>query len=371
MNKPYNILHILPTLHFSGAEKIVQLICRHLDKGSFRPSIVCAGEPLAGLYRAEGHPVEISNVLLPLPGNLIHLRSIIKRRNINLIHAHDHRASLGAWLASRFLGEIPIVSHIHNTNPWLTGWHPWKFVELFMRERYKVSIACSKTVKDYYLQFNKRAKKANIQTVTNGIEIVPRKPVNRENLTREIGIPHGYFVFGTVGRLDEQKGIDQLLIGFKEVVANLKNVFLLIVGTGSKEHELKMLAAKLGLTGHVSFTGYRDNVCDIFQIMDAFVLASRWEGLPMVLIEAMSLAVPVIATKVGGVGELVRNGETGFLIEPGNIDDLVKKMIIINKENEIRQKLSCSGHELVAREFDVVKQVKKIEDIYFTLLRGD
>lgn len=368
MNKPYNILHIVATGRLNGAERMVQLICRHMLRDTFNPFIVCAGEPLCGIYRSEGHPVETSDVLLPLPGNVIRLRSIINRKRINLIHAHDHRASLTAWLASRFSSGIPLVSHIHNTNPWLTGWHPWKLVETFMRGRYPVSIACSETVRKYYMQFNPRAKKSIIHTVSNGIEITSHKPVNRQILAQELGIPEGRFVYGTVGRLEEQKGIDQLLIAFKKVTAHLENVFLLIVGAGPLEHELKKLTVDLELSRHVAFTGYRDNVYEIFQLMDAFVLASRWEGLPMVLIEAMAQSLPVVATDVGGVGELVRNGETGFLIAPGNIDDLAKMMIEINDKSELRQNLACSAHRLIKREFNVVNQVRKIENIYLSLL---
>lgn len=368
--KPYNILHILPTGRLQGAERVVQLICRYLDKSVFSPYIVCSGEPLAGIYRDEDYPVEVINVLQPWPGNLLRLRKLMQRNRIDLIHAHDHRASLAAWLAGRFAGGIPLVSHIHNTNPWLAGWHPLKLIEMFMRGRYQASIACSETVKNYYLQFNSRVKKSSLHTVTNGIEILPRRPVARDNLAHELGIPDNHFVYGTVGRLDEQKGMDQLLIAYKEVVGHLDNVFLLIVGAGTLEQELKRLAAELELDAKVAFVGYRADVNALLQMMDAFVLASRWEGLPMVLMEAMAQQLPVIATAVGGVGELVIDGETGLLIAPGDINALAEKMVVINRENQLRQKLALSGYEHVVRNFNVVNQVKKIEAIYYDLLRG-
>ena len=370
MKPPYNVLHIVATNHLSGAERMVQLIGKNLNHEVFHPIIVCTGEPLSQIYKRDGHVVEIADVLQPLPGNILRLRSIIRKRNIHLIHAHDHRASLLAWLGTRLLGRIPVISHIHSTNPWLKGWQPFKLVEIIIRNRYDISIACSDTVRNYFLRYNPFLKTGKILTVTNGIEIEGHSPVNQDIVLNSLEIPPERFIYGTVGRLHHLKGIDLLLRAFKVVSACSEQALLLIVGSGPEEHALKALARELGLEDRVVFTGYREDVYNLFQVMDVFVLASRWEGLPMVLMEAMSRSLPVVATDVGGVRELVRPGETGLLVNSGDVAELAEKMIFLYRQRGFAVALATSGFELIRGRFDITKQVKRIEKLYQALLEG-
>ncbi|MEW6181592.1 MAG: glycosyltransferase family 4 protein [Bacillota bacterium] len=366
---PYNILHLLSTNRLSGAERIVQLITRHLNSSRFHSIITCGGDPLREVYKADGHPVEVMDVRFPTPSNIFRLRGILKYRHVHLIHAHDHRASLLAWMSSRFLlRRIPMISHIHNANPWLKQWHPFKLVDLVMRNRYNISIACSETVKEYYLRHNFTLKPTKVVTVTNGIEINDYGKVNRDAVAQNTGLPTQRFVFGTVGRLDEQKGIDLLLHAFREVANRLENVSLVIVGTGPDEQVLKKTARQLGINEHVVFTGYREDVHELMQVMDVFVLASRWEGLPMVLMEAMALGIPVIASDVGGVRELVRPGETGLLVAAKDTADLAAKMCYLYRDRELAAELARAGAALVCENHNMARQVQKIEDIYNILL---
>jgi glycosyltransferase involved in cell wall biosynthesis len=365
---PYNILHLLSTNRLSGAERVVQLIARHLDPGLFRIIIACGGDPLRKVYEAGGHTVEVADVRLPTLRNVIRLRSIVRSRKVRLIHAHDHRASLLAWLGAGFPHRIPVVSHIHNANPWLKGRHPYRLVELLMRNRYDISVACSDMVRKYFLRHNFTLLPTKVVTVTNGIEIKDWGRVNRDLVAQNLGLPIQHFIFGTVGRLDEQKGIDLLLEAFKEVTGRLEDVYLLVVGTGPDEQGLKKLARELGINERVIFTGYREDVYDLMQIMNVFVLASRWEGLPMVLMEAMARGVPVIASDVGGVKELVRPEETGLLFVSGDTKDLAQKMCYLCQEKEVADRLAEAGSELVSESFNVVHQVQKIEKIYSAFL---
>lgn len=367
----YNVLHILPSRRLSGAERIVQLVTKHLNRERFQPVIVCSGDPLRRIFEDEDRSVEVADAWSLNLRNIVRLRKIIKDWQIDLIHAHDHRASLLAWLSAGLRHRPPVISHIHNTNPWLRGCHFFKLAEIFIRNRYDLSIACSDTVRDYFLRHNPLLKPDKILTVKNGIEMTRPAPLNRDQTRRSLGIPLNRFVFGTVGRLDEQKGIDVLLKAFKRVTDSLSEVSLLVVGTGPDERSLKDLTAKLGLEEHVIFTGYQEDVHAMFQVMDVFVLASRWEGLPMVLMEAMMHSVPVIASDVGGVSELVIPEETGLLVRNGDITDLAAKMTRLYADKALAAKLAENGHGFIVRNFDITAQVKKIENVYHSLLRGE
>lgn len=363
-----NVLHVVSTNRLSGAERIVQLICRYLNQDLFKPVIVCAGDPLGKTYEDDGHLVELCPVALPTPISYLRMRKIIRKRDIRLIHAHDHRASLLAWLSTRVGLRVPLVSHIHCANPWLQGIHPFKVAELFLRRRYDISIACSEAIRDYYVKHNTLVDPERILVLTNSIEVKPCVLADRGPLLEELGIPAGNFVFGTVGRLDEQKGIDYLLPAFKEVAGKINKVTLLIVGTGPQQEALQGLSDQLGLAERVVFTGYRSDVEDLFGLMDAFVLPSRWEGLPMVLMEAMNHSLPIVSTIVGGVPELIRHGETGLLVRPGDINGLAASMLYLWENKDIAAGLGTAGLNLVREKHDITKQVEKMENIYKKLL---
>ncbi|MDD2496749.1 MAG: glycosyltransferase family 4 protein [Desulfitobacteriaceae bacterium] len=369
MQKTYNILHVLSTNRLSGAERIVQYIARYLDRQKYHPIILCTGYPLSKIYQREGFSVETLSSTSPTPVNILRLCSLIKRLKIDLIHAHDHRASLFSLICSRIGRQVPVVSHIHSTNPWLKKTHPFKLMEMFLRNRYEVSLACSDMVKKYYCLNNPFANPEKIITFLNGIEIKNPKKFD-QNILNDLGIVPDRFIFGTVGRLAEEKGIDVLLRAFNDVADKIADAVLLIVGAGPKETELKDLANELGLGRRVIFAGYREDVENIFPLIDVFVLPSRWEGLPMVLMEAMSFALPVISTDVGGIQELVFPNETGLLIPSGDHHQLAEKMLYLFREQEAAKRLGLAGQHFVREKHNITILIKNLEQIYSNLLGG-
>lgn len=374
---PYNILHIVSSPHLDGAERVVQLLSRHVDPTRYRTVIACPGEPLQGIYQAEGFSVERLDANRPTPGSILGLWRILTSRHIQLIHAHDHRASLLAWLCAGVWERKPVISHLHSANPWLRHCHPFCVAEALLRNRYSLTVACSQRVRNYFLHHNRLANGDRILTVVNGVELTGSKRSElkpgetRTEQKESLGIPPANFVFGVVGRLEKVKGMDVLLQAFALLRTKVSGVSLLIVGTGSKAEELQSLAKELGIAGDVVFTGYREDVMRLMELMDVFTLASRWEGLPMVIMEAMSLGLPVIATDVGGVGEVVLHGKTGLLVETENVAGLAAGMKCLYIDRVLRENLGTAGRRLVEQEFNALAQAKKIQNIYNRLLRGE
>lgn len=368
--KQYNVLHLVPSRTLGGAERMVQLIGRYLNRERFNQIIVCPEGPLKTIYEQEGHRLIAEDIGFPYPGTILRLRMLIKHLNIHLLHAHDHRASLLAWLCAWPHKRLPVISHLHSANPWMKGRHPHKVLEMLMRRRYDLTIACCENVREYFLKHNAWSRPERMITIANGIEIKTHPPVDREGLLTRLGIPGGCRIVGAVGRLEPLKGIDLLLKAFKKVALYYPFAVLLIVGTGSQELALKSLAGELGLENEVFFTGYREDVHDLFQLMDVFALASRWEGLPMVLLESMSHSLPVVAADVGGTAEAVQPGKTGFLVRSGDVDDLADKLLRLCLDKELSVRMGLAGYSLVKDRFDIVKQSARIEGLYESLLAG-
>ena len=367
MKHKINILHILATDRLQGAEKTALMIDRHLDRKKFNSFIICAGDPLARYLRSHGSIVEVLDVKKVSLSNMLGLKRIIAEKKIDLLHASGYRASLFALLTSGLFIKKPVISHIHSADPRISRLTVLKLVEVATRNRFDLSIACSDLVRTYYLKHNRFTIPEKIVSVSNGIEIVFHKPRPEalNSLKENLGIPAGNFIFSYIGRMVKLKGVDVLLRAFRLISGeNRDGPVLLLIGSGPMEPELRKLAAGLNLSSRVIFTGYRNDIEDLLEITDVFVLPSRREGLPNVLLEAMSHSKPVIASDVGGVKELVIHGRTGLLVPPGDAGRLAEYMFLMQNSPALREKIGESGCRHVRKNFNIEAKVRDIEKLY-------
>ena len=155
--------------------------------------------------------------------------------------------------------------------------------------------------------------------IANGIDVASfREPCDIRAIRRSLGIPLDAPLIGTVGRLAEIKRQDLLILAFANVKSRIPDAHLLLVGDGPLLHELTNLVGDLGLGDHVHFAGYQPHAAPYLQAMDVFALTSRSEGMPQALLEAAVIGVPIVASRVGGIPEVIESGRTGLLIEPGD-----------------------------------------------------
>ena len=139
-----------------------------------------------------------------------------------------------------------------------------------------------------------------------------------ESLRRDLGIPHGVPVIGTVGRLNEVKSQDLLIRSFAQISNHDPKPHLLLVGDGPERHRLQQLAEDLGISERVHFAGYQSRPEQFLHVMDIFALTSRLEGMPLVILEAWAAGLPVVASRVGGVPKMLAQGQTGLLFDSGD-----------------------------------------------------
>jgi glycosyltransferase involved in cell wall biosynthesis len=174
----------------------------------------------------------------------------------------------------------------------------------------------------------------------------------------------GDYKIGFVGRLSEEKGIHTLIRAMVIIREKLPEATLIIVGTGPLEDELKHMVENLHLDSHVNFVGYRENVFEVLKHLDLFVLPSRTEGCPIVVLEAMAMRLPVVATRVGGTPELIDEGESGLLVPQSDPEKLAEAILKILLDKEIGHKMGNRGGEMAFNKFHPSKFVDQLERLY-------
>ena len=188
---------------------------------------------------------------------------------------------------------------------------------------------------------------------------------------RRLGLPSGRMLVGAVGRLSPEKGYDLLIHAIDRLVRDGIDVGLVVVGEGKERGRLEALAAELGLEDRVRLPGFSADAIPWYEAMDAFGLSSHREGLPNVVLEALSMEVPVVATRVGGVPRLIRHGENGLLVEAGSVGQLTGALETILSDRSQSERLSHEGRHTVTTRYSFESRMEKIAKLYDDLLARD
>ncbi len=239
------------------------------------------------------------------------IRSCIKKHKIDLVHTHNYRATILALLAS---GKCPVIATVHTAMP-AKGYRMrfWQWLEMQCLKRMPQVIAVSHAVHNWLLSKGIHAE--NIRVCHNACPKPPANLTEVNTLRGKLGIPLEVIVIAYVGRLTEGKGLEILL----DAISGLP-VHLLLVGDGPLRSGLQLKSRELNLNVH--FTGNVTNPFSLYALSDIVVLPSEMEALPMSLIEAAALGKPVVATNVGGIPEIITDGDNGLLIPYGDTQAL-------------------------------------------------
>ena len=302
---------------------------------------------------------------------ILKIYSLIKRIKPNTAHTHLIHADIYGTLACRIAGVPRIVSSKHNHDPFRA--HPIFRLTSFIVSRYHDRIiAISESLKEF-LHEVEGIEKEKITVIKYGLNpeqfvSVSTKSNKRLTLRTEFKIPHDYIIMGNVARLIPQKGYPFLIDAFHDLVKEGFKIVLVIVGEGLLREELQNQVRYLGLEDKVFFTGYRTDAIQLMYKFDIFVFPSIWEGFGLVLLEAMALSKPIVASNVSAIPEIVVDGETGFLVMPGNVSGLKNAMKKLIVSPDLRKSMGEKGRERLNTEFSVEKMVKKTEELYNKLL---
>jgi glycosyltransferase involved in cell wall biosynthesis len=230
-------------------------------------------------------------------------------------------------------------------------------------------VAVSESIKEDIIKYDK-IDPSKILVIHNGVDISKFAPDGRfHDIRKEFAITDSDVVIGFIGRLVPAKGIEYLIDAFSHLERNLKNIKLLIVGHGSLLDRLRERAHEHSINGSVLFTGERHDIPDILSGIDIFVMPSVAEGLPNSLLEAMAMRKPIIATSVGGIPEVIRNGINGLLVPPRNAESIITAIKKLLDKRHLAKKMGQSARYFVEENLSIQATARKWESLYISLLK--
>lgn len=296
------------------------------------------------------------------------LRGIVESRRHNVFHSHFQQGTYAAlWLRGKLKTPV-VIRTAHNVVEWEPGFVGKAketisdiFYPRFLDAEVGVSAAITEKLTKRYSTARKKLQPVQIY---NGINLPSTKPISTEpEIEKKI------FTIGSVGRLAEQKGYTHLLAAIPQVLQRHPEVTLVLLGDGELRSEVEAQVRQLGLENHVKIAGQVNNVLEQLEGFDLFVSSSLWEGLPTVIMEAMAVGVPVIATDIPGSREMISHRKNGWLVAPAAPSSLANAINKLIENPQLRRQLSQGGKQSV-KKYSIQEIAKSYKNLYDSLLTG-
>jgi glycosyltransferase involved in cell wall biosynthesis len=292
--------------------------------------------------------------------------ALCRRENVAIWHGHDYKSNALGLLLARFW-PMRLVTTVHGWGV-TGGRRAWYYAVDRLSLRFYERVIC---VSDDLLSqcVAARVAKARCRLVHNAIdtEHFMRRQTHDE-AKRRLGFNPGRLLVGAVGRLSAEKGFDALIAAADRLLSGGLDIELCIVGEGHERAALEGLIVRLGRQDRIRLAGYQGDTLGWYEAMDTYVLASLREGLPNVVLEAMAMEVPLVATRIAGVPRIVADGVNGVLIAPDDIDGMVAALRRVLEDQPLRARLAREGRETVEKSYSFAARMRKIRAIYDELL---
>jgi glycosyltransferase involved in cell wall biosynthesis len=302
------------------------------------------------------------------------LSNYFRRNQIDVLHTHKYKDNILAALAS-IRHRVPHrVRTVHGAPEPFAGLQAFKMnvyeVLDSVVNRWGVDrlLAVSFALREC---LGKRFGVDKVTCVHNAVELAQiRVTADAQDLRKELGLDQRDFVIGTMGRLHPVKGLEIFLRAARIIKDHGNRAKFLIAGDGPLKGRLQARAQQCGLGNEVMFLGHRSDAYNILGLMDVFVLPSLSEGMPLVLLEALALGRPVVATAVGGIPEVVEHEISGLLVPAGNHDDLAAGCLRVMADPVLAQELGHAGRKRVEEDFSADVMARNVANVYRALVSG-
>jgi glycosyltransferase involved in cell wall biosynthesis len=292
---------------------------------------------------------------------------LMRRGAFDLVHTHLIHADVLGGVAARLAGVRVVVSTKHGYEDYDRTSRAYRLAGLTARWTCKVitiSEALGRKVAEV-----ERIPSGKLTTIHYGIDCaVPAPEPSREVVRRSLGLPPDAFAVLSTGRLVPVKGYQYLIEAVGKLRAGGSSAILLIAGDGPERAALQAQAERLGIGDRVRFLGWRADVSTLLAGVDAFALATLGEGFGLAILEAMAQRLPVVATRVVAVPEIVHDGETGLLVPPRDPAALADALLALERDSELRRRFASAGQRRVLDHFSVARMVRDTEAVYADVL---
>jgi glycosyltransferase involved in cell wall biosynthesis len=362
------VLYVSHAFMVGGAEDMVLNLVRYLP-GRFAPSVMCIDQagPIGAEMAAAGVPLRVLGLTpgLARPFDFVRLRDAVFACQPHIVHTFLLTASLYGRLAAMLAGVPVVVGSEVNIYERKARLHT--LAERWLMRGTDAVVASAAAVREFYVD-QIGADRSKVEVIYNAVDWSQLETsLSRDEMRASLGIPAAAPVAGIVGRLTEQKA-HRVLFDAMARRSALSNLHLVVTGDGDLRDDLRRRVESLGLSPRVHFTGIRRDVGNVLAALDMFVMPSLWEGLPLALVHAMGAGLPVVASAVAGVPEVVQHGQTGMLVQPGDVDGLAAALERLVHDPAERSRLGLAARDYVRPRFGVDGFVGSTTALYDRLL---
>jgi sugar transferase (PEP-CTERM/EpsH1 system associated) len=336
-----------------GMEKLLVEFARHADRDRFALEFIAlgGGGPVAEEVAACGWPTHTLEKPEGLsPATVVRLGRLLRRLRVDVLHTHNNSPLIYSAPVARLAG---VRRHVHTRHEQNLNWgerHKRLFRVLTRRVDWLACVSADSAA----LSIENGVDPARVRTILNGVDL--------ERF--EFGGARAGGPAVIVARLRPEKDYPTLLRAVAQVVRRAPEFRLEVAGDGDEQAAVEALAAELGLADHVRFLGLVRDVPAVLRRASLFVLSSTSEGIPVTLLEAMARGLPVVATRVGGIPEVVADGETGLLVPPSDPAALAEALLALASDPARGEAMGRAGRERVESHFDVRRMVREYEALY-------
>jgi glycosyltransferase involved in cell wall biosynthesis len=351
------VLQIISPSKLAGAELYVTMLSKQMEAHGCKVIVLTKNVPsVVDRMRAEGLDVRADGLGGKInPRAVYRVMRLLKKERIDIINTHLSSASLTGSIAGRLAG-VPVVSTVHALNSALC----FRFANHLMA----VSGAAKKHIAEQGIDANR------ITVVYPGVDMDAFKPAGKRTEVREsLGIPADAPVVGIVAHLSEKKGHWVLLDAIEGIILKMPGVRFIFAGDGPLRDKLVHSTKVRGISESVMFLGFRDDVRDVIDCADVIVLPSiRGEGLPVSLIQAMAMHKPIVASRLSGIPELVKDGETGIVVTPGDPQELADAIVKLLSNCDLMKQMGDKARTRAELNFSLAESTEHTIDLYCRVL---
>jgi glycosyltransferase involved in cell wall biosynthesis len=303
----------------------------------------------------------------PLDGMVVpRLMNLCRRERVRIWHGHDYKTNLLGLLLSQFW-PMRLITTVHGWVHYTSRTPLYYWLDRLSIQHYAKVICVSQDLHDSCLRSGVAPDRCEL--IENGIDDTE---YTRERTVASakhyLGLESNRFLIGAAGRLSAEKGFDLLIRAVDSLRRQGIDASLIIVGEGDQRSALQALIVQLGQQEHIRLLGYRSDLRDLLQAMDVFVLSSVREGLPNVLLEAMALETPVLATRINGIPGLIQDRENGILVNSGDVEAITLGIKELAADPKRRALLGSKGRETVQTRFSFKERMRKIRNLYDSII---
>jgi glycosyltransferase involved in cell wall biosynthesis len=389
-SEPVKVLRVIARLNMGGPALHVAYLTAGLAERGYETTLV-AGTLARGedsmAFVAEGLGIDVVRIdelrrdIAPVRDALavVKLARLIRTQRPQILHTHTAKAGAVGRLAALLAGDArpPIIVHTFHGHVLRGYFDPirsagFRLLERWLARTTTALVAVSPQVRDDLVALGV-APREKFGVVRLGVELDERVDATangRRETRRVLGIGPDRFAVGWIGRMTGVKRTDDVLLAFRALRERGVDACLCMVGDGPDRDHVERRAHELGVMRDTLFLGYQESVARFLSAFDAFVLPSVNEGTPVTAIEALASGRPVVATRVGGVPDVVRDGVDGFLVEAGAIDDLADRLARLAADPDLRERMGAAGRERVVSRYAVDRLVDDVDRLYRSLLEA-